>query len=434
MRKADLKTAFVVWNAFQVVQFANLYKAFPSAAFIVVEQPYNENFFSDPFIKESGFSYKWMKKNEIRQMDGIFDVIFFQAPFPGIETFSLSRLVSLQYGLAKERHNYGEWRSLADLNLMYGEYSVKKVEHFSPSEAVGNPKFEGFDRANAVEVRKRFADRWSSYNPDRPTVLFMPTWGELSSFTTVIPVLGNLQKEMNVIVKIHHNEGKKADQTWQVFARGHGIDLLFDGSADQQELLLVSDLAVSDFSGAIFDAVFAKIPVVLVQIGVESLQGKQKFDLETLEYVRRTEIGLVCNDTTEIEVGIRSVMTSSAEYVSRAAALRKELFADEELVPSSVNRIVELTLELVCGNIPQLSQPQKYVRSAVKDLIKNKSHKRPNLKTQRGLVIRSYKACFVAFLLLSIMRKRYKTKFFADSEAFFRDSRNRFVKRLSTHF
>ncbi|MGR4035163.1 hypothetical protein LB437_12085 [Escherichia coli] len=107
---------------------------------------------------------------------GLMISYFFSRLFPVLKIKN-SKLVSIQYGLAKERHNYGEWRSLADMNLMYGDYSSNIVSHYAPSYPVGNPKFD-----NWLEYKQKYSNREELYKElkldiTKKTLLYMPTWG-----------------------------------------------------------------------------------------------------------------------------------------------------------------------------------------------------------------------------------------------------------------
>jgi CDP-Glycerol:Poly(glycerophosphate) glycerophosphotransferase len=361
----DPKVAFIVWNPFQVFQFQKLADAYPGSRYIVIDRGSNLNEFSAEFLRSSRPQAEIIKKNRILVIDGLYDVLFFQAPFPSIEGFKKTKLVSLQYGLAKERHNYGEWRALADMNLMYGPYSADFTSHFAPSYAVGNVKFADWDPQVAKKSRA-CAERELGLDASKKTILFMPTYGELGSFAELVAPLGAMAERYNVIVKMHHNNEKNG-RSWVDVAKNHGLPHLMHGDADQPTLLSVSDLVVSDFSGAIFDAVYAKVPVLLYQPNASDVVGIQKFSLSSLEFRRRDEIGLVCERAEDFGDLVDRALTEHDRLVQLAAPIRAELFVD-----GSEHDIIALTKQkvrdLIEGNVPSLTFQQSFVRETCQNL------------------------------------------------------------------
>lgn len=192
----------------------------------------------------------WVASDDLGDIDGDSDVIVCQTPVPVMKFFNRSRVVAQQYSLAKEHYQYGVWRSQADLNLMYGRRSAMMSAPFSATIAVGNPLFDGHVPVDGVP---------SVAKPptSRPRVLYMPTYGDLSDRNRVLKEL--LNQDARLSVKAHH-----ADFEIKRLADLHGIPVHLS-DADPIELIRDSDLVVSDYSGAIFDALAMRTPVALVE-------------------------------------------------------------------------------------------------------------------------------------------------------------------------
>lgn len=324
--------------------------------------------FSPKDVAASSVPLRIVNRQNVAAAAAEYDVLFFQTVFPGIETISGTPLVSMQYGLAKEQHNYGEWRSLADLNLMYGKYSADRISHFSPSFPVGNIKFAGWDyrseRLKGAEAKKALG-----LDPAKHTVLFMPTYGELGSFETLVQPLAALPRDFEVVIKMHHNN-EMSGLGWAKEAEAHGHRHLYHGGSDQRALLAAADVALSDFSGAIFDAVYAEVPVVLFQAGAKEKVGLQKFDLSSLEFRRRDEMGMVVEDVKDLAPTIALAARQSQYLVARSTLLRQELFIDG-LATDIIDVVHHLIGDLLCGRMPTLSEQQLYVRHCVKMQMKS---------------------------------------------------------------
>jgi hypothetical protein len=361
-----MKAAFIVWNPFQLIQFEPLAKLCDSPTVILIDKETNAKLFPADLLKSKHWKTMFVKPAEIPLIDGTHDVIFFQSAFPNIEKIKESKLISLQYGLAKERHNYGEWRALADMNLMYGKYSADIVSHYAPSYAVGNLKFDDWKQYLKLYPNKSKVSKELKLDPSKPTLLYMPTWGELGSFDALLKPIAKLQSKYNIVLKMHHNNDAKTPE-WLISAKREKLAHIYDGSADQLKLLCAADLIISDFSGAIFDGMFAKKPILLYQENSNTKVGVQKFDLASLEFARRDEIGHVCEHVNDFEGSIEYALSHASELVNKASKLRQELFTIPD-GKTSAQACIDLAKCLSTGGIPPLNQGQVYVRETVQKL------------------------------------------------------------------
>ncbi len=355
---------FIARNEFQFKQVERLWQAYPQSKVLLVGNATDWNAFLEtiPFANRGRFLV--LTYREAVALDGTFDVLFFQTPFPLIEEIKRTRLVCVQYGLAKERHNYGEWHSLADMNLMYGDYSAAAVAHFSPGYAVGNLKFAGWNVCLDESEKKRAAEILG-LQTDRPTILYMPTYDELGSLMRLLEPLSQLSERYNIVVKAHHNQERNGNTSWKSTAQKFGLSYLFGASSNQQQLLDASDVVISDFSGAIFDALYAQVPVVLYQEDASRAVGIQKFNLQSIEYRRRDELGIVCEKAEDLADCIDRALHLQDGDRERLKALRSELMVDcskVDVVALAQSKVADL-LE---GRVPPLTTSQSYVRELVK--------------------------------------------------------------------
>ena len=342
-----ISIGYIAWNPFQIIQFSNVIKKHKNSTIIIIDKGENKKECREQ-AKKLGCKYEFLKPKFIPNIDGAFDAVLFQSPFPNMEKLNHTKLVSLQYGLAKERHNYGEWRSLADMNLMYGQYSADKTEYFSPSYVVGNPKFENWNvlKNDTNEIAK--IKRELGINESKKTILYMPTWGELGSFNSLVKPLSDLKNKYNVMIKMHHNNDARY-KDWKKIAKQAGIEFLYDGESDQLKLLSVSDLVISDYSGAIFDAMHAEVPILLFHENTDEMLGVQKFDKSSLEYARREHVGVICSSSSELEESIEKAFTQSGIDLVEHKKLKNMLFGNTE--SSSSHEIINKLNKLVLGGI-----------------------------------------------------------------------------------
>lgn len=255
-------------------------------------------------------------------LDGEYDVLVFQTPFPGIHLFKKSRLVSLQYGLAKEPHNYGDWRAFGDLALCMGPYSVDRIAPFCPAISVGNLSLDTYV-AQKDFLRNSCIERLPSFVEGRKTVLYAPTWGDLSSVDIFAEAIADLQSFYNVIVKLHHNTYLLEKRRLQNIVKFLPVASNTQ-TCELHALIDLADLVVSDYSGAIFDALLHNKPIVLLDIP-EPL-ASAKLDKNSLEWRHRNEFGSNVATPAALHGVVDDLLNSPNDCNKSAKEWRKRLF------------------------------------------------------------------------------------------------------------
>lgn len=172
------------------------------------------------------------------------------------------------YGLAKNNWNHAQWNKEYDAILCYSEYTKNELALGDKVHAVGNPKFDNWhneDYSVAIPTGLKF-------DPKKPTILYAPTYGELSSLIPWSEKIGRLSHEYNVITKLHHGTLYKRNELESLKkAKRHLKNIIYDNSLIFP-LLHLADFVISDNSGFIFDAINADKRVILLNWeGMESL-------------------------------------------------------------------------------------------------------------------------------------------------------------------
>ncbi len=312
-------SAFVGWNSFQLRHFMPVLAEMREAVMLVEARPRHVDALGDA-VEECPVPTVFWPKGRLHELDGIFDVLVCQTRFEGLERFRRTPVAMLMYGLAKETYNYGEWRSLAQLHLVYGERSRAKMQQYGEVAVVGNPRFDRWhDGGFHARARRRFE---GLLDPHRRTVLYAPTWGELSTAERYFDEVVALTRDYNVLFKAHHNTellgGARAMR--KVADRMHA----FGADDDLYELLAVSDVVLSDYSGAIFDALCAERPVILLHDPQPPFGAKLNAD--SIEHAARHEIGPVVSRPSQLGPTLRTLFDDPAAYRARNDALRRALF------------------------------------------------------------------------------------------------------------
>ncbi len=165
-------------------------------------------------------------------------------------------------GLVADSYGHGEVNRGFDLVLAHGSFSVAAMRVEAPGVraiAVGFPKWARFLRGEhdpqAARVRL-------GLSPDKPTLLYAPTWAHRSSLEAMVAVLPHLADRWQVVVKPHHNslrlEPGRIDALRALFPQCDEWD-----RHDLVAYVEASDLVVTDaVSGAFTESVLAGTPVI----------------------------------------------------------------------------------------------------------------------------------------------------------------------------
>jgi hypothetical protein len=353
------KIGFIGWNPFQLLHVRKIIDQIPGALFILEQRQKNRKAFDGNPL--------WLDcpkmscpQGKLDKLDGEFDVLVCQTTFEGIQNIEKSKIAMIQYGYAKEAHNYGVWRSFADLNLVYGDYAARKIAHFSPVCVSGNPRYDCWtDSLFHASAKSKYQNILDS---SKETILYAPTWGDLCTIDFFLEAILNLKEKYNVIVKPHHNtillEKDRMRRLGKArFVLGTDHDIL--------ELMAVADYVISDYSGAIFDAVFCRKPIVLLELPLVHQLGK-KLDQYSLEYNRRAELGIKVDSPGDLVHALE--LSQDLLILNARELLHAELFSKT----CSATQNAAVALLRLAQSTEQLEQSHFYVRQAVKELYRLK--------------------------------------------------------------
>lgn len=178
--------------------------------------------------------------------------------------------VRISYGTAKDSWAYGLYNAQFDLILCPGEHAARNLELYSSYGTkvvpVGEPKLD--DLARKKDRGILLKKTGLQLDQSKETVLFLPTWGSLSSISHVAPLLPSLLKEYNVVVKVHHMTGLYSQQEVEMIR--HPSIHVAGEELYVTDAFRIADIVISDSSSGIFDAIAAGKPLVLI----DSLGGE----------------------------------------------------------------------------------------------------------------------------------------------------------------
>lgn len=140
----------------------------------------------------------------------------------------------------------------ATLTRLYGNQGIRML-------TTGEPKLDAL-----ASLTKEMARTALDITDSRPVVLVASTWGSLSVLKRVATALEGITDDFDVVLKVHHMVEAYEPETLALF-KGSKIRLITE-EVPIATALAAADVVISDSSGAIFDAVLADKPVLLLDV------------------------------------------------------------------------------------------------------------------------------------------------------------------------
>ena len=333
MVQSRYKFGFLAVNLFQAEQMVELCRAIEGNGWLLCspEVAKKVRIRHDNIQVTGCLTKSLLWQNRLTRYDGHFDVLVAHHQFDGFEKLRKTRIAMIQYGYGKSAYNYGTWRALADLNLVYGPHAARAIEVHSPVLEVGHPM---------QHLVTKLSQTLSGSS--RLRVLYAPTWNNLSSIDSWAEEVSSLVDSHDVTVRPHHNTVLyEPDRMSRL--RVMEMKIASDKSS-LIEQICNHDVVISDYSGAIFEAILADKPLVLVDVEPTKVRTDRRIDSNSLEIAYRTEIGVVAEPGKLAQ----AVMSAASGKMPTGEISRAMLFT---YVDDPITEIVKALEELASGHI-----------------------------------------------------------------------------------
>ena len=232
-------------------------------------------------------------------------------PYPTDKYFSINHIyrIKFPYGLITAKPNpclQPDWNIYYDAILCHSKYEASYFKVFSNPIVIGSLKYKSIK---------------SNSNNEKQTLLYLPTYGELSSIDELINTLHELKSKYYIIVKFHHgtsflnNEKNRLDNLKNV------VDEWYDLNTNLSDLFTKSDVVLSDNSSATFEALYNNIPVAIFSNNINKKLG----DFNTLQHdLVESNILPYTNQTKNIPEILS--LACSDEYRKKQNNIKEQLF------------------------------------------------------------------------------------------------------------
>lgn len=181
--------------------------------------------------------------------------------------------------------------------LLYNYEESEYLSAYCKTFLIGNLKFKNFSKKqNDMGNKKR--------------ILYLPTYGKSSDIDCTINLVEKLRKKYVVYIKAHHGTDFLKEEKFKTELLKKSCDLYFDSSQNIIDLLSEADLVLSDNSGAIFDSIYAGVPVVIFSKDVNRNKINDDFNTKQFELVKNGIIPYT-SDPSDIEKIIKEGLENS---------------------------------------------------------------------------------------------------------------------------
>ena len=200
-----------------------------------------------------------------------------------------------------------------DAILCFGNYEAEFLKVFSNVEIIGNLKCTSLNNYDKPKTEK-------------PILLYLPTYGNVSSIDSITKQLKQLKNKYYIIAKLHHGTSFLQDEKERISKIKEIVDECFDHKIELTELLQKVDVVLSDNSGAIFDTIYAKVPIAIYS---EDINKNKLNNFDTIQY-KLIEKGYMPYTSNAEEIPHILNQALSSEYIEKQSKLSDELFYKPE--------------------------------------------------------------------------------------------------------
>ncbi|MEE6802174.1 hypothetical protein Q0Q01_28535 [Escherichia coli O8:H10] len=164
-------------------------------------------------------------------------------------------------GLANASWNHAWWNTFYHHILCYSDYSQQALNINGNAAVVGNPRFDKWHRQQ-VDLATLVTLRLDA---KKPTLLYAPTMGILSSIPAWAVSLSRLSREYNLIIKPHHDTQPHPEEAAMLAEIRRHFKTCVNRHDMSLPLLHQADYVLTDNCGFLFDAIHAGKRTILLE-------------------------------------------------------------------------------------------------------------------------------------------------------------------------
>lgn len=274
--------------------------------------------FVDGFDNIFDNAYNYLSKNNYspkRTPDNTEYKILLE-PYPTDKYFKINHKYRIKYPYsliaAKPDPSFKpEWNIYYDAILCHSKYEASYLSVYSKTFVLG--------------TLKRKYEKITNNITDKPTLLYLPTYGALSSMDELINIFDSLKSKYHVIIKFHHGTSFLNTEKKRLEKLKSLSDEWYDLNTSLSYLLSKSDVVLSDNSGAIFEALYNGTPIAIFANNI----NKKLDNFTTIQYDLVESDIIPYTSKSDNIINILD-LARSEEYMKKQRQAKCDLFFIEE--------------------------------------------------------------------------------------------------------
>lgn len=238
-------------------------------------------------------------------------------PYAGMVNVNCTYLISFYYGSASSKpFTFApESKMMFHGAFLHSTYDADLLSVYSKTYIVPNLRLR-----NKKSPRKQ-------HKSEKKVLLYLPTYGEINNIHNIHKSLVKLKSKYYIITKGHHGTEHLKSEINKKQMLLDLSDEYYTPEKDINELFKMSDVVLSDNSGAIFDALYTGVPVCIAAKNINNKFG----NLDTLQSKLVTKGIIPYSDKTDVQsIGRLLVKTLQRTTLKKQAELAREIFTNRD--------------------------------------------------------------------------------------------------------
>jgi len=193
--------------------------------------------------------------------------------------------IRLLYTAGKDRYTiYSYWNKYYDGILCYGPYHEDKfrLRHNIPTAQMGYPRFDKYFKPG---FQKEYLIKKFKCDPKKKTIVWLTTWGNLSSLDYYLKTISLLSSTYNIVVRPHPQMKTYAPETYKKMFTLN-FNYVDDSSDDNVQLFALADLMIFDYGGSMFGAIYLNKNLAFLEMNQDSKQNAYLGEKSSEDYVK----------------------------------------------------------------------------------------------------------------------------------------------------
>ena len=176
------------------------------------------------------------------------------------------------------------WNKYYDGILCFGPYHEErfKIRHNIPTSQMGYPRFDKYFKPG---FEKDYLLKKYKCDPKKKTIVWLPTWSDLSSVEKYYEEISSLRKDYNIIVRAHPSMMNDDPENYKKLSTVD-FNYIDDTDNDNVSLYALADLMLFDYGGPMFGSLYLNKNFAFLEIDIVHKNHSYLGEKSSEEYLK----------------------------------------------------------------------------------------------------------------------------------------------------